>query len=179
MTIRSAPLSLYLSYGHSAVTLLRPTCESEGVCEDDSVRLRFNNIIMVRQSRSSVTILYYYYTDHTVCSVYVFFLESAAAAADCIVRRPVVLDFCARSCVCVYGSASINYYCLFCWSLFIFFFSRYLLLFFRLVLSAGQLKRVLNEPIRIILLLLPVYYCNYGGGAVGLGQTNRVVSVRY
>lgn len=38
-------LTLSLSYGHSAVILLlRLTYESEGVCEDDS--LRVNNIIM-------------------------------------------------------------------------------------------------------------------------------------
>lgn len=36
--------SLSLSYGHSAVILLRLTYDSVGVCEDDS--LRFNNIIM-------------------------------------------------------------------------------------------------------------------------------------
>lgn len=78
----------------------------------------------------------------------------AAAAADCIVRQPVVLDFCVRARARVCGSASINYYyCLFCWSVF-FFFTLFIIIFFRLVLSAGQLKRVLNEPIRITLLLL-------------------------
>jgi hypothetical protein len=87
-----------------------------------------------------------------------FFPRITVAAADCIVRQPVVLDFCVLMCVCTSRLAFIVY------SVGLYFL-RYLLLFFRLVLSAGQLKRVLNEPIRIPhnIILLPVYYCNYSG----------------
>jgi len=115
-----------------------------------------------------------YYTDRRVCIR--IFPRITAATDCCIVRQPVVLDFYCEF-VCVRRRLAFIVY-----SVGLYFFLRYLLLFFRLVLSSGQLKSVLNEPMRIpqnnilLLLLLPVYYCNYGGSGK---RGSCCVPVRY
>lgn len=113
-----------------------------------------------------------------IAGVCVRIFPRITAAAAALSGNRLSLTFIVSLCAC---TPPTSVYCLFCWSLF--FFSRYLLLFFRLVLSAGQLKRVLNEPMRtpqynilLSLLLLPVYYCNYGGS--GKRVSSRV-PVRY